>query len=132
MTVDRKALISAMKRAKALCSATRGALLKVAGGKLTITADHPDSGSITESLAAEGQWCEEGGELKIGVNAGYLLEAITEIDCKHVTLSFGAPDTDGNHKGETLAPIMVRGTHDQVEYAVANARQIEVVMPMRI
>lgn len=43
-TVDRKALLAAMKRAKALCSQTRGAILHVASGKLAVIADHRSTG----------------------------------------------------------------------------------------
>jgi len=131
-TVERKPLISALKRAKALCTATRGALLKIASGKLVVTSDHPDSGSISEALTAEGQWVEEGGELTFGICASYLLDAIEQIDCPHVTLTFGEPEEKGDHKGEYLSPVIVRGTHDQVEYSVTGSHQIEVIMPMRV
>jgi DNA polymerase III subunit beta len=122
VTVERKPLIAAMKRAKALCTQTRGALLKIASGKLSIVADHPDHGQITEALPADGAWVEDGGTAALGVNAGYLLDALDEIDCKHITITFG---------GE-LDPVLVRGTDDQTEWSVADARRVEVIMPMRI
>lgn len=54
--------------------------------------------------------------------APYLIEALDEIDCKHVTIAFG---------GE-LDPMLVRGTDDQTEWSVVDARRVEVIMPMRI
>jgi len=132
-TVDRKRLVAAMKRAKALCTETRGCKLSVSSGKLVITSDHPDNGSTSEALKADSAWLETfGGVQDFGINARYLLEALEQIECEHVTLAFGAPSEHGATKGEMLGPIVVRGTDDAVNYSVTTSRMVEVIMPMRI
>lgn len=118
-TIERKPLIDALKRAKLACSDVRGVKLALASGKLVITSDHPDRGTATETLSADAL---DGKKITIGVNPAYLLDLLGEIDCKHVTFTFG----------DELAPMVVRSTHDAVEHSVAGAPYLGVIMPMRI
>lgn len=118
-TIERKPLIDALKRAKLACSEVRGVKFDLASGKLVITSDHPERGTATETLTADAL---DGKKVTIGVNPAYLLDLLASIDCKHVTFSFG---------GE-LAPMLVRSTHDAVEYSLDRAPYVGVVMPMRI
>jgi DNA polymerase III subunit beta len=118
-TFERKPLIAALKRAKVASTETRGVKLSLAAGKLTLTSDHPDLGSASETLPMESLFDKT---FAIGVNAAYLLDALDEIDCTHVTIGFG----------DELAPMLVRSTHDAVERSVMNASYLCVVMPMRI
>lgn len=127
-TIARKPLIEALKRAAVMCSETRGVRLEVKDSKLTLVSDDPDVGEARESLAADSRWCDEGGALTIGANARYLVEALGEIDCEHVTLAFPSADKDGFY----LGPILVRGTEDAVSNPVCSARHLNVTMPMRI
>lgn len=122
-TVERKPLMAALKRAKAMCTRTRGAKLTLADGKLTITSDHPDQGSSSESLKASSEYADNGGGFVIGISAEYLLQAIDEIDDKHVTIEAGAE----------LDPVLVRGTEDACNtVGVMASRYLNVTMPMRI
>ena len=121
-TIERKLLIAALKRAKALTCETRGARLDLASGKLTITSDHPDTGTASESLKAESQYADNGGTFRIGVNPSYLLEALEAIECDHVTMAVD----------DELDPILVRGTECAVSYPVLASPLLAVIMPMRI
>lgn len=118
-TFERKPLIAALKRAAMACSETRGVKLTLASGKLTLTSDHPDTGTATETLMAESL---HENRYDIGCNPKYLIELLGEIDCDHVTFGFG----------KELDPMIVRSTDHAVEHSVADAPYLGVVMPMRI
>lgn len=117
VTVDRKPLIAALKRAKAMCSDTRGVRLDASPDGLKLTADHPEQGTATESLAAE---CI--ATVKVGVNPLYLMELLDACDGDRVTLAIG---------GE-LDPIVARATDHATSYDVHDSPLVGVVMPMRI
>lgn len=117
VTVDRKLLIAALKRAKAMTSDARGVRLDVSEGSLKLTSDHPDQGTTTEGLAAE-----TSARLTIGVNPKYLIELLAECDGERVTLAMG----------KELAPIVVRATDHAVAYSVRESPYVGIVMPMRV
>ncbi len=121
-TIERKPLVAALKRAKKLYSDGRGSKLTFASGKLVITSDAPDTGTSVQSLPASSEWLDDGGEMSLGVNPGFLLDAIDGMSDRCVTLAMG---------GE-LDPIVVRETEDAVSYTVPMSKHVVVVMPMRI
>lgn len=121
-SVERKPLVAALKRAKKLYRDDRGVKLAFASGKLTLTSDHPDTGTSVETLSARSQWLDDGGTFTIGANPGYLLDAIDGMDDRYVTIDMG---------GE-LDPVLVRTTTEAVERSVATSTHVVVVMPMRI
>jgi DNA polymerase-3 subunit beta len=122
VTVERKALIAALKRAKVTCTRTRGAKLTAGDGKLVIASDAPDTGETSEVLRATGLYVEGPESFSIGVNASYLLDALAQIDDKHVTIAFGSE----------LDPMLVRSTEHACSNPPGNAPTLFVIMPMRI
>lgn len=122
VTLERKPFLEALKRAKQLTSETRGVRFDVANGKLTLSSDNPDTGTASEVLTAESQWCDDGGKLVIGFSPKYMIDLVSQIDCERVTLAFGAD----------LDPIVVRSTEHAVSYTVQGAPYLGVIMPMRI
>lgn len=117
VTVDRKQLIAALKRAKAMTCDTRGVRLDASDGVLKLTSDHPDQGTVSESLAADTV-----SNVTIGVNPKYLIEALNECDGERVTLALG---------GE-LDPVLVRAMDHAVSCTVEESPYLAVIMPMRI
>lgn len=118
VTVERKTLIAAVKRADVVCTETRGVRLDFdPDGYLKLTSDHPDVGESHETLVAEGR-----GKITIGANTRYLIDALGEIDDAYVTLAFG----------KELDPIVIRGTEHATGYSVQAAPHLNVTMPMRI
>lgn len=122
VTVERKTLIAALKRAKVNSTKTRGAKLTAGDGKLVIASDHPDTGETREVLRATGLYVEGTESFSIGVNASYLLDALAQIDDKHVTIAFG---------GE-LDPMLVRSTEHACSHPPGQGPALFVIMPMRI
>jgi DNA polymerase-3 subunit beta len=121
VTVERDVIAEVLERAKVITKpsrGTRGAKLSLASGKLTVSADHPDLGGVSETMDAE---CNP-GDFAIGFNPEYLLQALAVIDCKHVTFALG----------DDLAPGLVRGTDDAVTRSVERSEYLNVIMPMRI
>jgi DNA polymerase-3 subunit beta len=118
-TFETKPLIAALKRAKLACSETRCIKLTLADRKLTLSSDNPDTGETKESLPMETLF---DGTFAIGVSAPYMLDALDGIDCKHVTIGLV----------DVLDPILVRSTHDAVQYSIDRAPYAAIVMPMRI
>lgn len=122
-TVERKPLIAALKRAKTLCTQTRGVKLTLESGKLRLTSDDPDKGESHESLKASSEYADNGGGFVIGVSAPYLLQAVEQIDDKYVTIEVA----------NELDPVLVRGTEDACSTGgVMASRYLNVTMPMRI
>lgn len=121
-TVNRQALISAMERAKTLCTSTRGAKLTVRSGVLTVFADQPDTGGeIRETLEAETR--PDGLDFAIGVNPRYLADALQALEGDRVTIALGKNELD---------PILVRSTEDATTRMVRASSRLAVIMPMRI
>lgn len=133
VTVDRKALIGALGRAKLVCTETRGARLELLGETLTVASDNPDAGETRETLAAE---CKPSDvKFAIGCRASYLIDACEALDCERVTLAFDPSMTKIKGSQELVAalnPILVRSTEDAIYHRVVDATLVGVVMPMRI
>lgn len=129
-TIERKPLLASLKRAAKLYCDGRGVKFTLADQKVQITTDHPDLGTNTESLPAEGCGVEGHGSFSIGFNPRYLIDAITEIDCDHVTFAFDG--AEGKKHDPALSPALVCSTHEACERSVPKAQYLNVVMPMRI
>ncbi len=121
-TVDRKSLLAALERAKTMCSDTRGVKVTVGNGKLRVVAEHPERGSMDESLPACGAFAESDKSFSVGFNQRYMADLVKSIDDANVTISMSAE----------LDPILVRGTEDACSYPPHSAPFLGVVMPMRI
>lgn len=128
VTIDRVELHAALERAAVVCTETRGVKLECVPEGLKLTADHPDLGTASETIAAELNPAEG---FVLGVNANYLLEAISQIDDARVTLAFDHHKAD-KRRDPTLSPILVRGTEDAAMRPVGSASFLVVIMPMRI
>jgi len=121
VTVDRETLIEACKRAKVMCSETRGMKLCLSeGASLVVESDDPDAGDLRETIPAM-FWSKYNGTV-VGVNHEYLRQALAALTCERVQLGIS---------GE-LDPIMVRDADDAGMNAIPDARYVGVVMPMRI
>lgn len=117
VTVDASVLAEALSRAKVNCSETRGVVLSLASGKLVVVASDPDSGEFREEIEADYS-CRE---TRWGVNPGYLIDSLAEIDGK-VVLAVN----------NELDPMLVRSLDDAAMRSVLDASFLSVVMPMRI
>lgn len=122
VTVDRKALVAALKRSKLVAAETRGARLEVADGTLTVATDDPDRGDIRDAIAAD----YAGKSFRYGLNPCYLLELLERLDDASITMGFDPG------KGGDLSPCTVRGTDDAAMRPLGEASVIGVIMPMRI
>lgn len=121
VTVDREALIDACKRAKVMCSDTRGMKFILSWGThLIVESDHPDAGDLREQIVAS-FWNKYDGTT-VGVNHGYLLTALQALTCDRVQLGIS---------GE-LDPVLIRDADDAGMHTIDDARYVGVVMPMRI
>jgi DNA polymerase-3 subunit beta len=116
--VSREALLSALQ-AVSTCTSKRtgGIKLTFADGSVRLFASDPDEGEADEKVAAsmgrgDGALCKL-KPLTIGVNASYMLDALTVLASDEVTLA-----TSGE-----LDPIVVRGKDEST---------LAIVMPMRI
>ena len=111
LVVPVEGLVRALRRV-ALLSAerSRAVRLELAKGRLVVSARNPDLGEAQEELDVD----YEGGEIAVGFNASYLLEALQAAHAKEVEL--------GLH--DELSPAQVRPTDD--------ADTLAIVMPMRI
>ena len=89
---------------------SRAVLLHIQSGQLTLIANNQEQEEAIESLSAE----TEGDELKIGINANYLLDVLNYIEDGLIKLSFLNTDSS----------ILVESLQDE-HYAY-------VIMPMKI
>lgn len=119
VSVDRLALVAAVKRASVVCTDTRGVKLACVPEGLKLSADHPDLGSASEIVAAE---MNPETHFAIGVNARYLLDALNGVADERVTLAFR----------DELDPILVRSTKDAAYHRPLDASFLCVIMPMRL
>ncbi len=127
-TVDRKALIGALGRAKLVCTQTRGCKLELGDDTLAIASDNPDTGETRETLPAE---CKpKADKFVIGLNPNYALDGLEALDCERVTLSFD--HKRGKNGLPELSPILIRSAEDAAFHRVEDATIVCVVMPMRI
>lgn len=89
---------------------SRAVLLHIQSGLLTLIANNQESEEAMETLTAE----TEGDELKIGINAGYLLDVISHINQGLLRLSFSNMDSS----------ILVESLLDE--------NYLYIIMPMKI
>jgi len=119
--IDVERLLAVAKRAKAVCTATRGLTLELASGNLRVFADNPDTGEMSETLPAE----HEGlAAWRMGVNPEYLVAALELMGDDRVVLSVAS----------ALDPMLVRSVDDfaMKSHGVRDELLAIVVMPMRL
>ncbi len=93
MTIDRMDLVSSLKRIAIYANKTTHQVrLKLTGSELLISAEDLDfSNEANERLS-----CEHNGEdIEIGFNAKFLIEMLTNLVSREVTLMFSAPNRAG-------------------------------------
>lgn len=118
VTVDRKALVEALKRSKLIASGTRGARIEVTEGSLVIATDDPDQGDVRDPIPSD----YTGKTRRWGVNPTYLLELLGEMSDVSITMAFK----------DELDPCLIRSTDDAAMRPISQARFLGVIMPMRI
>ena len=111
ITLPTEPLVRALRRV-ALLSAERSRAIKLelSSGQLQISSSNPDLGEASEEVDVD----YDGETISMGFNAKYLLEGISALGAKEISLSL----RDGN------APAEIRPTDDEDSLAV--------VMPMRL
>ncbi len=111
LTIDNKLFKEAVDRV-ATVSAERSRSLKLAlaGGKLTITVTHSESGQGTEELEAN----YDSEAMEIGFNAKYLLDVASQIEAEDAYIALG----------DASSPALVTDTKD--------AGTQYVLMPLRV
>lgn len=129
VVVDSEALRGALFRARANCSETRGAVLSLATGKLTVSAGRPGESESSEALDAEFS-CDP---IKVCVNPAYLLDTLDQLDGK-IVIAIGELYKPRKGEGEpcVLDPILVRSVEDAAMRPISSASFLSVVMPMRM
>ena len=120
VTCDRQRLIDACKRARALCTDTRGVAMSVANGKLVLQSDNPDVGELAEKIDAD--YIPRTATDKVGVNPSFLQGALERTDGERCVLGIR----------DELDPILVRSLEDATQRTISDAEFLVVVMPMRI
>lgn len=112
--VGRVALVDALRRIALVASDRSGGVrLKLAPGKLSVSSENPDVGEGSEEMEVD----YAGGELLIGFNARYVLDALAALTEDDVALELS---------GE-LDPGVVRPVADPLVTDF-----VGVIMPMRI
>jgi DNA polymerase-3 subunit beta len=111
LTMARSGLIEALRRVAILAeSPQRGIQLGLSAGSLRLSSTNPELGEAEESLPVE-----YGGEaLAIGVNAGYLLDALEPLEADGVVIEVKDP----------LSPILLHPEKD--------TETLSVIMPLRL
>lgn len=113
--ISREKLTTGLRRVSTVASErTRGVKLEV-GKKLAISSINPDVGDGEESVPV----LRGDGTIEIGVNAKYLLDALTALDCE--TVELGLVDE--------VSPMVIRPIEPE---AAVEKRFTYVVMPMRL
>ncbi len=108
---SKAALSEAIRRVSTIASGrTSTVRLRIAGGKLTVLSDNPDIGVGEEEIDVRA----EGGDIEIGFNGRYLLDAIAAVTGEEVQLNLG----------DALDGCVVREVEDE--------RYLAVVMPVRL
>jgi DNA polymerase-3 subunit beta len=109
--VDRKLLTDALKRAAIMSEdRNKGVRMILQPQKLVLEAETPETGEAHEELEVD----YEGTGLKIGFNAGYLIEALARVEGDEVFVEFN----------EELDPCVLR--------PVGTDNFLGVVMPLRL
>lgn len=109
--IDSDLLKRALSRISILAhEKSRAVLLHIHANELTLIANNQEQEEAIESLVAQIQ----GDELKIGINAGYLLDVLSHLETGPIKLSFSTPD----------GSILVEPMQDE--------RYQYIIMPMKI
>jgi DNA polymerase-3 subunit beta len=109
--VQREALLASLKRVSLLSnSKSKGVTFTLAGGKMEITSNNPELGDAKEEIEVE----YKGKDMKIGFNARYVLDVLTNMHDEIVRVELN----------DQLSPGLIR-PHQDASYTC-------VVMPMRI
>ena len=93
MTIEKNEILGSLKRISIYANKTTHQIrLKITGSELTISAEDLDfSNEAKETLACE----HEGEDIEIGFNAKFLVEMLTNIHSKSITLQMSAPNRAG-------------------------------------
>jgi DNA polymerase-3 subunit beta len=110
LTVDRDALLEAIRRVKILARDATPVRLQISADGLKLTAITQDVGNASEELDASA----EGADLTVAFNPDYLAAGVEALDTQQITLS----TIDG------LKPAVVRGV-DSADY-------LYLLMPVRV
>lgn len=111
VVIERDILKRALSRIIILAhEKSRAVLLHIQAGQLTLIANNQEQEEAIEVIAAE----TEGDELKIGINASYLLDVLNHIEAGALRLSFS--DTDSS--------MLVKSLQDD-DYSY-------IIMPMKL
>jgi DNA polymerase-3 subunit beta len=109
--LDRKQFTESLRRISILSSdRTQGVKLVLKKSRLQVTTSNPDLGEAKEDIEVE----NSGGEITVGFNARYLIDALSAIDSERIDLNLE----------DDLSPGVLRPAEDE--------RYTCVVMPMRI
>jgi len=110
-TIDREALISAIRRVSLLSSErSRAVRFTFSDGELIVHTNNPDLGAATETLPIG----YDGEDLDVTFNAKYMLDTLTSLDADQINIGLK----------DELSPCRVYQEEDQ-DY-------IAVIMPMRV
>ncbi|NVJ85044.1 MAG: DNA polymerase III subunit beta [Algoriphagus sp.] len=93
MTIDRQDLLSSLRRIAIYANKTTHQVrLKLTGSELLISAEDLDfSNEANERLSCE----HDGEDIEIGFNAKFLVEMLSNLNSKEVSLKFSAPNRAG-------------------------------------
>lgn len=134
VTVDRKAMLAALDRAKLVASTSKGVRLEIAGTTATLACSNPDTGETREAFSAECRWYDD--TLSFGFNPKYLAEILDEIDDERVTIGLSTNDKickwAENTREYQICPITIRATADAIGVSFTQSKLVGVVMPMRM
>lgn len=103
LRANREILTAALRRTSVFAHPVgRLVTFNLTSKELTLFAQSPELGSVTESLSCQ----YEGENLKIGFNVNYLLEILRHIETEEVLMEFSGPLTAGLIKpGQTSSDI---------------------------
>jgi len=96
-SASREELLQAIRRTSLLTSPDSPAIkMDFLKGKILISSRSPNMGEAKEELMAD----SKGGEVAIGFNPHYLIDALKNLDIDQVSLSLTEPDKPGLLKGK--------------------------------
>ena len=120
--VPRASLIEAVKRVAVLAEdKTRTVKCQFGADKLVLTVTSAALGEASEELA-----CSHQGDLTVGFDAKYLLDALQALACDSV--AFGLP-------GDATGPVRIRAAHSTGSGQSGESesdRLVQVLMPVRV
>lgn len=108
--VDGKALLSAAERAEVITRKTAIAKMLVGSGKIILSASASDVGELYEELDVR----EGNGEIEIGLDVNYLIDALKYLNADEVRVGFISP----------TKPISIRPEGDDTS--------LQIIMPVRL